>query len=292
MTPAQILARRRVVAAAQKRHLPRKVPPAQLPRPTAYTRALTSFADELNAEILAALADEGIPVPRADAADGDAAMPPFSRRDLFARLQRIADALVKRRGSFLDTALHSIAANVTTQSKAEWARQAKAIVGIDLSQVEPDLGPVIETFRRANTDLITTMAADKVARVRALLDEHAGSRVETIRDRIMEEGGVTRRQAALIARDQVLSLNAQVTQRRHAAAGIERYTWRTSKDRDVRPAHKALEGKVFRYDDPPVQNKKGDRANPGEFFQCRCVAEPIIEWDDDEPVAQANARDF
>ncbi len=54
-TRAQLAQRRALVAAASKRHPPRPVPPAQLPRPTAYTKALTTVADELNAEIAAAL---------------------------------------------------------------------------------------------------------------------------------------------------------------------------------------------------------------------------------------------
>lgn len=291
-TAAQLAARRRLVTAATKRHPPRSMPPAQLPRPTAYTRALTAIADELNQEIHAALADEGLPAPRADAADGDASIPAFNRGDLWARLRRIADAVVKRRGTFLDTAIEACAANVSNLTRAEWSKQAKAAVGIDLSQVEPSLTPTINAFRRANLDLITSMARDKVERVKAILEDAPNARVETIRDRIMEEGNVTRRQAALIARDQVLSLNAQVTEKRHAAAGVEKYTWRTSGDGDVRPAHRALNGKVFAYADPPVVDaRKGRRENPGQDYQCRCTAEPVIDWGE-ELAARTDAGDF
>ena len=268
-TAAQLAARRRLVAAATKRHPPRPMPPAQLPRPTAYTRALTAIADELNQEIHEALADEGLPAPRADAADGDASIPAFNREGLLARLRRIAEAVVKRRGGFLDTAIQACAANVSSVSRAEWSKQAKAAVGIDLAKIEPNLTPTINSFRRANLDLITSMARDKIERVKAILEDAPNARVETIRDRILEEGNVTRRQAALIARDQVLSLNAQVAEKRHAAAGVEKYTWRTSGDGDVRPAHRALNGKVFAYADPPVVDaKKGRRENPGQDYQC------------------------
>lgn len=145
-------------------------------------------------------------------------------------------------------------------------------------------------FRAENLDLITSMAKDKVARVAKILDDAPNARVETIRDRILEEHGVTKRQAALIARDQVLSLNAQVTQARHEAAGVTRYVWRTSGDADVRPAHQVLDGKTFSYDDPPVVDpKKGRREHPGQDYQCRCTAEPIIEGFDE--VAKADRAD-
>lgn len=284
LTRAQQLAlRRKLLAEAGKRRPARVVPPAQLPRPTQYTRALTAFAEELDAEIRAALADEGVPVPRADA-QGDAPFPVFNKGDLAARLKRIAEQLVKRRGSALNEAIGAVAANVASVSKAQWAKQAKAVVGVDLSAIEPNLAPLTERFRRENLDLIASLAKDKVARVKAILDDAPNARVETIRDRILEEHGVTKRQAALIARDQVLSLNAQVTQARHTAAGVTRYVWRTSGDADVRPTHRALNGKTFAYDDPPVVDpKKGRREHPGEDYQCRCTAEPVIEGLGDAP---------
>ena len=290
-TRAQLAQRRALVAAATKRHPPRPVPAAPLPRPTVLTRALVQIAEELNAEIADALAAEGL--PRVDAADG-AAPPPFSKGDLMARIRRLAERVVKRRGSVLSTALDAVAANVGTASKAAWARQAKAAMGVDLSQIEPNLTPTMERFRRENLDLIVSMAKDKVARVRAILDDAPNARVETIRDRILEEQGVTKRQAALIARDQVLSLNAQVAQARHEAAGITQYVWRTSGDGDVRPDHRALNGKVFSYDDPPVVNasevRRGRaerREHPGTDYQCRCTAEPVIPGFDETPPARA-----
>lgn len=281
-TREQLAQRRRLVAAASKRRPRRAVPDANLPRPTAYTRALVALARELNdaltAEVLAALTP-----PRVDAG-ADGGDPPLSTPGLVARLKRLAAQVVKRQWGALDRAVFAAAEGVTEFSRVEWARQAKAAVGIDLAAIEPNLTPTIERFRRSNLDLITSLSKEKVSRVQTILEEHAGSRVETIRDRIMEEEGVTKRQAALIARDQVLSLNAEVAQARHQAAGVEEYYWRTSGDGDVRPAHRALNGKRFRYDDPPVVDaKRGRREHPGGDYQCRCTAEPVIPGFDDEP---------
>ena len=298
-TRAQQLAlRRELMATASRRRSARAVPPALLPRPTAYTRALMDLAEELDAEIRAALADEGLPVPRRDAADG--ALPPFDKGDLLARIRRLAEKVVTRRGRAIDTAIDAVAANVSAVTKATWARQAKAVVGVDLSAVEPNLAPLAARFRRENLDLIVSMAKDKVARVKVILDDAPNARVETIRERILEEGNVTKRQAALIARDQVLSLNGQITQARHEAAGITRYVWRTSGDGDVRPDHRALNGKTFRYDDPPVVNasevrrgRPARREHPGGDFQCRCTAEPVIEaLDEAAKTDRADAGDF
>ena len=41
--------------------------------------------------------------------------------------------------------------------------------------------------------------------------------------------------------------------------------------------HKDLDGKIFEFANPPITNEKGDRNNPGEDWQCRCEAIPIVE---------------
>jgi SPP1 gp7 family putative phage head morphogenesis protein len=77
----------------------------------------------------------------------------------------------------------------------------------------------------------------------------------------------------LIARDQTLKLNSAITKDRHIAAGISEYTWSTSLDDRVRPEHEALEGTKHSWDAPP------EPGHPGEDFQCRCVAIPVIDED-------------
>jgi SPP1 gp7 family putative phage head morphogenesis protein len=59
--------------------------------------------------------------------------------------------------------------------------------------------------------------------------------------------------------------------------GVKKYIWSTANDIRVRDRHRSLNNKVFSYDDPPVVDKKsGRRANPGEDYNCRCVAIPYL----------------
>jgi SPP1 gp7 family putative phage head morphogenesis protein len=284
VTAAQLSQRRRITQAAARRR-PRKLPPAQ--QPTGATLALTApllaIARDIDAAVNEALAAEGLDVLRTDAADGD--LPPINRRGLLARLARLAARIVQRRGSFLDDTLQKVGDAVSAFSKSQWQAQAKAAMGVDLSVIEPDLAPAIKAFRQSHVDLIKTMTESKVERVRAILeDAGSGTRVETIRNRLMEDEGVSKRQASLIARDQTLALNSRITSLRHQAAGITEFIWRTSGDASVRPTHRKLEGKRFKYGEPPVSEKDGSRGRPGEKWQCRCTMEPVIEGLDDEPV--------
>lgn len=281
-TRAELLAfRRRLTEAAASRRRRPKVPPPAPPSGAivAHTKLLRELSAEMDAAILDALRAEGI--VRADAADGD---PPFTRAQGRSAASRAA-AAVRRvlRGKSFVARLQEISSATATASRKAWARQLKASLGVDLPTAEPELGPVMTAFRDENVALIRSLAADKVTRVRAILDDAgAGTRVEEVAKSIRDMGEVTRSRAELIARDQVLKLNAEVTQRRHEAAGIVEFVWSTSRDERVRADHKVLEGKRYRYDDPPiVDRRRGTRGLPGIHFQCRCVAVPVIPGFDD-----------
>ena len=88
--------------------------------------------------------------------------------------------------------------------------------------------------------------------------------------------GSGRDRAKLIARDQTVKHNAAVNQAQAEASGVREYTWRSTHDQSCRPMHKALDGTVHRWDNPPITNKDGDRNNPGEDYNCRCQAEPVL----------------
>ena len=83
-------------------------------------------------------------------------------------------------------------------------------------------------------------------------------------------------------------------------AGCTKYRWSSSKDSRVRDCHRALDGKIFRWDDPPEMwyETKADRVytgrhcHPGEDYCCRCVAIPVFDLDTvDVPMQKAKERD-
>jgi SPP1 gp7 family putative phage head morphogenesis protein len=156
-------------------------------------------------------------------------------------------------------------------SKSEFVR-----LGIKLSEAEPTLGPLIAKFRRENVELITSLADREIDTLQRILAGSDGRRVENIAKDIEERFRVTASKAELLARDQTLKLNAAITQARHARAGITEYIWTTVGDERVRETHAALDGQTFSYDDPPVTNDAGDRNHPGEDYQCRCSAYPVL----------------
>lgn len=64
---------------------------------------------------------------------------------------------------------------------------------------------------------------------------------------------------------------------RYKDIGVSKYEWSTSRDVRVRPDHRALNGQIFDWEHPPIVNKQtGKRANPGEDYNCRCLAVPVL----------------
>lgn len=151
-----------------------------------------------------------------------------------------------------------------------------ALLGIRAAHV-PGLESVIDHARQKNVALITRASEDFLAQVRDVLEENDGAHPDDLRALLAERVDVSKSRAQLIARDQTLKLNSQITQHRQRAAGVTQYRWSSSHDERVRPAHRELDGGVFGWDEPPETNDDGDRNHPGEDFQCRCVPIPVIQ---------------
>jgi SPP1 gp7 family putative phage head morphogenesis protein len=110
-----------------------------------------------------------------------------------------------------------------------------------------------------------------------------GNRYEGLVKTIQKSYDVSLNKAKFLARQETGLMMAAFKQARYTAAGLNEYKWCTVKGtalHPVRPMHKALEGKVFRWDSPPVTSEKGDRNNPGQDYNCRCFAKPIVKFNE------------
>ncbi len=189
------------------------------------------------------------------------------------RIQALQDAQKVAPHKTLQEALEQVATSVATVN----AKGITALTGIQV-RASTGLGARIDMFRDRNVDLIKSLVGNQIDDIQSMLEsaEYTGLRVEELRASIQERFDVSKSKADLLARDQTLKLNSNITQARQRGAGVERYVWTTSGDERVREEHAALEGEVFSWDDPP------EPGHPGEDYQCRCTAFPIIAEFDDE----------
>lgn len=105
-----------------------------------------------------------------------------------------------------------------------------------------------------------------------------GNRASSLVKTIQENYGVSKSKAKFLARQETSLLMSKFQETRYRECGVNKYKWSISNYERARPDHRALDGKIFSFDQPPVTCKKtGARNNPGEDFNCYCVAIPMVE---------------
>lgn len=105
----------------------------------------------------------------------------------------------------------------------------------------------------------------------------SGTRAKDFTKIIEERFAVSTKKAKFLAKQEISLLTSKYKQVKYESVGVSKYKWSISNVR-TRPDHRALNGKIFSFDDPPITNTStGAKNNPGEDFGCNCQAIPIIE---------------
>lgn len=185
--------------------------------------------------------------------------------------ERLASTLLSPES--LRASAGAIAQNISVFNRGQLNRVFEATVGIGLPSTEPGLTDLLRGFIQDNARLITSLATDTISQIEGsvLRGLRRGQTNSDIAASIRNATGVSARRARLIARDQVASLNGELTQIRQTRMGVSEYIWRTSGDERVRDEHQALDGTRHSWANPPAGG------HPGEPINCRCVAEPVLD---------------
>lgn len=119
---------------------------------------------------------------------------------------------------------------------------------------------------------------DSIKRLRKKVQENAfkGYRAQQLVEIIKKDYNTSENKAKFLARQETALLMSKFREERYKSAGVQRYRWSTSKDARVRDRHQLLEGQVFTWDNPPIVDEQGHRKHPGEDWNCRCLAIPIL----------------
>jgi len=151
-----------------------------------------------------------------------------------------------------------------------------AILGVTPFRSEPYLKPLAEGWVSENTSLIKTIPTRLNPEVEGIIRRGVmnGESVKTITQNIKGRYPVTDSRAKLIAQDQTLKLNADLTRYRLESVGVTEYIWRSVNDSRVRPEHVDRNGNTYTWE------KGADGSHPGTEVRCRCSAEGIFDDDD------------
>lgn len=191
-------------------------------------------------------------------------------------------------------------------------RKMFSSVGISVySPAEPWLQDVLNNWANTNLTLIKSLSQEYIKKVNALISkgvltdmplaemtkEITKLNIQMIGGRRKLKNGQFKKiqgRSELIAKDQVGSLNGELTKRRHQEAGINTYNWHTALDELVRgnpggkypsavPSHYAMQGLLLDWDNSSIYSgdngatwlpKTGsmEHAIPGGAIGCRCTS--------------------
>ena len=165
-------------------------------------------------------------------------------------------------------------------NKEEWTKLIRSQYGVNPTKEDPArFDELMKKWARDNAALINDIPRKTIKQIadattEALLSgKNQEDMTKEIFDIMTERTDVTDSRAKLIARDQVAKLNGNLTKQRQQDIGVSGYIWRTVGDERVREEHDAVDGDYFDWDNPPSET---DGNHPGEDYQCRCWAEPVL----------------
>lgn len=127
--------------------------------------------------------------------------------------------------------------------------------------------------------LIKSIPQQFLNRVQAQVWESVkrGADMKTLSTELEKSYGVTRKRAALIARDQNAKAKAVIEAVRHQELGIKQAIWMHSHaGKEPRPSHVKMNNKLYDLSKGMYDPDEGKFIHPGELINCRCTMRPYI----------------
>jgi SPP1 gp7 family putative phage head morphogenesis protein len=143
----------------------------------------------------------------------------------------------------------------------------------------PNKDMVLDQFAKEMHEEIVTAAVDQVDK----LAEKLGTLSETGRmDSLfayIRGAYITSRNAVSVKmEDKINRFAMDCVEEKARLSGSNSYVWVTCHDDKVRHSHRVLDGKTFQWDDPP-EVAPGRHCHPGQDYNCRCWAVPVLPFD-------------
>ncbi len=202
------------------------------------------------------------------------------------KTKKLLDALSKFDTAKISEKLNADSIFDASLSKAEKkVKRSLGPLGITPTLTEEQKNLIIREYTANTQKDIKGWLDEELVALRAKITRLTlqGVRYENLIDALQQSYGVSREKATFWARQENNLMTAKFRESQMRDAGVMQYEWRTvagSPNHPVRDSHKALDGKIFSWDDPPITTMPGKpqrRNHPGEDYNCRCIAVPVIE---------------
>lgn len=168
--------------------------------------------------------------------------------------------------------------SVDNTSENDWTALSKQVSDkMEFMVNNTDTGEIVQQLIDEQVELIQSIPQDAAIRAQKLALEGvvSGERADEIREMLLDTTNVTKSRAQTIARTETARANSAVTHARAYQTGVQEYKWVAVMDSRTRQSHEAMDGNTYRFDTPPLVEGEGYHG-PGQIYNCRCYADPII----------------
>lgn len=189
----------------------------------------------------------------------------------------------------------AVAEGVNTSSAQQLGTSLKEISkGVTL-KTDVISGPIADALQasiKQNVGLIKSIPAEYFQKIEGEVFRsiQTGRGMADLQPYLEKMCGVTKRRAALIARDQTSKATTAINRARFQRLGIKKFEWLHSAGvHEPRPLHihtvaeGGLNGGIFDIDNPPIIDERtGERGLPGQLINCSCRMIPVISFEAQE----------
>lgn len=188
--------------------------------------------------------------------------------------------------SFAQNTATMVVSKTETANKKRFDRVFAFTEGVNISEIvaQEGLADFIELSVSKNVNLITSLSEEYFKQIETIANNGVinGTRYSEIEKQITAKVGSANSKLAgrikTIARNEVSTMNSQLTLRRSENIGIKKGVYMTAEDDMVRECHEELDGQEYVLSKGAWSKKCGKFIQPGiTDINCRCTYRPVIK---------------
>lgn len=161
-------------------------------------------------------------------------------------------------------------------------KEASKLVTLKFDATDDRLNEIIKASTQEAAGLIKLIPQKYIGQVQgaAMRSITTGQGLKDLIPFMNEKYKQNARHARLVAYDQTRKAYNSIAAGKAQAVGATEYEWiHSGGGKHPRIDHMEMNGKVYRFDDPPVIDKRtGEKGIPGLAIGCRCTMRPIISF--------------
>lgn len=182
-------------------------------------------------------------------------------------------------------------AKLAKQFAPEFVRRNGRLSDQAFAKALKDAGFTVEfSMTKSVNDVMQASIGENVSLIRSIPQQYltevegmvlrsvqAGRDLGALSNELRDRYAITKRRAALIARDQNNKATSVINRARQLDLGITEAVWHHSHAGKVpRPSHVDMNGKVYKVAQGMWDEDEGEYVFPGQLINCRCTAKSII----------------